>query len=418
MSYCVRWRRSSRVVYREFNVRVLHFDCFSGVSGDMILGALIDAGVPLKDLTRQLKQMRAGGYSLQAKKVTRGGLHATKVDVVVRNGFRSPLSLSAIQRAIRASRLPGPVKERSLEVFDRLARAEGIAHRVSAAKVQFHEVGVVDSLVDVVGGVLGCHLLGVDRITASSVNLGSGMIESAHGRLPAPGPAVAALARGLPIYSAGPVRELTTPTGLALLSVLADDYGPLPLMRPSAVGYGAGTADPDGWPNVLRVFLGESRSGSRGDEDTVVQVETNLDDLNPQAYDTVMARLFEAGALDVTLTPVIMKQGRPGIVLTALAPREKAEAMAGVMLRETTTLGVRMQEMRRRVLPRRLQTVRTSGGLIRMKVAETGRVDRKAAPEYRDCRRIAELTGRPVREIMEEAVLSFNRRARGRKRPR
>ncbi|HEV8539876.1 MAG TPA: nickel pincer cofactor biosynthesis protein LarC [Nitrospiraceae bacterium] len=392
-------------------MRLLHFDCFSGISGDMILGALVDAGLPLKELAHQLKPLRAGGYALRARKVTRGGLHATKVDVVVRNGFRSPLSLASIQRAIRTSRLPGPVKERSREVFDRLAGAEGIAHRVSAAKVQFHEVGVVDSLVDVVGGVLGCHLLGVDRITASPVNLGAGFIESAHGRLPAPGPAVAALARGLPIYSAGPVRELTTPTGLALLSVLAEDFGPLPLMRPTAVGYGAGTADPEGWPNVLRVFLGESVAGTREDTDTVVQVETNLDDLNPQAYDTVMARLFQAGALDVTLTPVIMKQGRPGIVLTALAPPDKAEALAGVMLRETTTLGVRMQEVRRLVLPRHVQTVRTSGGTVRMKVAETGRGGRKAAPEYRDCRHIAELTGRPVREIMEEAILSFNRRA-------
>jgi uncharacterized protein (TIGR00299 family) protein len=393
-------------------MRLLHFDCFSGISGDMVLGALVDAGLPLKDLARQLKSLPAGGYVLRAGTVTRQGLRATKVDVLVKNGFHRPLSLEAIHRIIRTSRLPAAVKERSRDVFARLARAEGIAHRVRAARVQFHEVGVVDSLVDVVGGILGCHLLGVERITASPVNLGSGFIDSAHGRLPAPGPAVTALARGLPIYSAGPERELTTPTGLALLAALADEFGGLPLMRPEAIGYGAGTADTSGWPNVLRVFLGEPVSRSQGETDSVVQVETNLDDLNPQAYDTVMARLFEAGAVDVTLTPVIMKQGRPGIVLTALAPPGSAESVAGVMLRETTTLGVRMQEIGRRMLPRRVERVRIRDGTVRMKVAGTARGTRKAAPEYRDCRAIAERTGRPVREIMEEAMLAFRQPGR------
>lgn len=396
----------------------LHFDCFSGISGDMILGALVDAGLPFKDLCRGLTALRAGDYVLRSKKVVRGGIHATKVDVVVRNNFRSPLSLSRIHRIIASSRLPAPVKERSREVFERLARAEGIVHRAGPSDLQFHEVGVVDSLVDVVGGVLGCHLLGVDRVTASSVNLGSGMMSCAHGRLPVPGPAVAALARGMPVYSAGPARELATPTGIALLGLLVEDYGPLPLMRPTAVGYGAGEADPDGWPNVLRVFLGESRPKPLGDAETVVQIETNLDDLNPQAYETVMDRLFAAGALDVTLTPVIMKRGRPGIVLTTLASREQAEAVAGVVLRETTTLGVRMQEMQRRILPRRVRTVRTRGGLVRVKLAEAERGLMKAAPEYQDCKRIAERTGRPVRDVMDEAMQVFNRQQRMTRRPK
>jgi len=391
----------------------LYFDCFSGVSGDMILGALVDAGLPFKDLVRGLRALPADGYVLKSKKVMRGGLHATKVDVVVRDGFRSPVPLSRIQRIIASSRLPEAVKDLSREVFERLARAEGVAHRVSPSEVQFHEVGVVDSLVDVTGSVLGCHLLGVDRASASSVNLGSGVMDSAHGRLPVPGPAVALLARGVPVYSAGPVRELTTPTGLALLSTLVQEYGPLPLMRPTAIGYGAGAADPDGWPNVLRIFLGESTSASLGDTETVVQIETNLDDLHPQAYETVMDRVFAAGALDVTLTPVIMKHGRPGIVLAALASREKAEAVAGVMFRETTTLGVRLQEMGRRVLRRRIESVRTRGGMVRVKVAEIGEGGTKAAPEYQDCKRIAEQTGRPVREVMEEAVLAYRKQAQG-----
>ncbi|MEW6542937.1 MAG: nickel pincer cofactor biosynthesis protein LarC [Nitrospirota bacterium] len=398
----------------------LHFDCFSGVSGDMILGALVDAGLPLKDLVRGLRGLRAGDYALRAKKVTRGALHATKVDVLVRDGFRAPLSLKRIRGTISASRLPAPVKDLSLEVFDRLARAEGAAHRVNPSDVQFHEIGVVDSLVDVVGALLGCHLLGVDRVTASPVNLGAGLIESRHGRLPAPGPAVAALARGIPVYSAGPARELTTPTGLALLGVLARDFGPLPLMRPGTVGYGAGTADPPGWPNVLRVFLGQPVPTTFQDgAETVVQIETNVDDLNPQTYEVVMERLFSAGALDVTLTPVIMKQGRPGIVLSALVPQSKSHAVAVVMLRETTTLGVRLQDVQRLVLPRRVETVQTTAGPVRVKVAETGSGNAKAAPEYQDCRRLAARTGRPVREIMEEALVAYfgrKRKANGKRR--
>jgi pyridinium-3,5-bisthiocarboxylic acid mononucleotide nickel chelatase len=380
----------------------------------MILGSLVDAGLPIKDLVRGLKAMPVDGYALGSRKVTRAGLHATKVDVVIRDGFRSPLSLGRIQRIIASSRVPTVVKDQSLAAFDRLAQAEGIAHRLSPSKVQFHEIGVIDSLVDVMGTVLGCHLLGVNRVTASSVNLGAGVMNSAHGQLPVPGPAVTVLARGIPVYSAGPARELTTPTGLALLCTLAEDYGPLPAMRPSAIGYGAGSADLDGWPNVLRVFLGESLAASFGDTETVVQMETNLDDLNPQAYETVMDRLFAAGALDVTLTPVIMKRGRPGIVLAALVSREKAEAVAGVVLRETTALGVRMQELSRRVLPRRIQPVHTRHGVVRVKVAETEGGQTKATPEYRDCKRIAEQTGRPVREIMDEAAHAY-RRAQGKR---
>lgn len=384
----------------------LHFDCFSGISGDMVLGALVDAGLPLKDLRQGLTSLRAGEYTLKARKVRRGGLHATKVDVLIRDGFTQPLPLSRIRRMIAGSALPGPVKERSLEVFERLARAEGLAHRVNSSEVTFHEVGVVDSIVDVVGGVLGCHLLGAETITASPINLGRGMVSTAHGLLPVPGPAVAALVRAVPVYAAGPACELTTPTGAALLRTLADDFGPLPPMRPTAVGHGAGSADPEGWPNVLRLFLAETAAPAAAGTDQVVAIETNLDDLNPQAYETVVERLFDTGALDVTLTPVIMKRGRPGITLAALATPETAQAVAGVILRETTTLGVRLQTVDRLVLARRVERVQTSGGTVRVKIARTGGSE-KAAPEYQDCRRIAERTGRPVREVMDEALRAF-----------
>ena len=387
-------------------MRHLHFDCFSGISGDMTLGALVDAGLPLRQLSRALKDFPAGGYRLRAKAVMRGGLAATKVDVVIQNGFRSPLSLRRIQRLITRSGLPRGVQEQSLAVFDCLAHAEGMAHRVTPTDVTFHEVGVVDSLVDVVGSILGCHLLGIQRITSSSVNLGSGWIDSAHGRLPAPGPAVAALARQIPVYSTGPSRELTTPTGLALLKTLAEEFGPLPIMRPTAIGYGAGSADAEGWPNALRIFVGDSVSPTFG-TDTIVQVETNVDDLHPQAYETIMERLFSAGAVDVTLTPAIMKHERPGIIVMALAPPAQAQAVADILLRETSTLGVRMQEMQRMVLPRRMDLVQTASGAIRMKVAELGDGQVKAAPEYQDCKRIADHTGRPIRDVMEDAVFAY-----------
>ncbi len=389
----------------------LHFDCFSGVSGDMVLGALLDAGLPADELIRALSALRVEGYKIQVKRTTRGGVRTTKLDVVVRNGFRAALSLARIRRIIDSSDVPKPVREVSHAVFDRLAQAEAVAHGVPPEQVHFHEVGVIDSIVDVVGSLLGCHLLGVTRYSSSPVNLGSGFLTFSHGRLPVPGPAVAALARGVPVYSTGPERELTTPTGMALVATLAKEFGPLPLLQLKAVGYGAGSADPKGWANALRIFLGDYEPVAYGSQEMVVQLETNLDDLQPQAYEGVIDRLVAGGALDVTLTPVIMKRGRPGIVLGVLASREKADAVARIIFRETTALGVRMQEVGRRVLPRRIETVRISGGDVRVKIAEVEPGAVKAAPEFRDCLRVAEQSGRPVREVMEEAVQAF--RAQG-----
>src|SRR6185295_7821779 len=217
----------------------LHFDCFSGISGDMILGALVDTGVPLSALRRGLASVRCGRYRLQASRVRRAGLTATKVTVAITSGVQAPATMPRIRRLITLSKLPNWVKERGCEVFDRLAKAEGLAHGVSPRAVRFHEVGAVDSLVDILGGLLGCHLLGVDRVTASAVNLGSGMMETAHGTLPVPGPAVAALTRDVPVYSAGPARELTTPTGMALVRTLTQGFGVMPLMRVKQIGHGA-----------------------------------------------------------------------------------------------------------------------------------------------------------------------------------
>ena len=395
--------------------RHLHFDCFSGISGDMTLGALVDVGLPFKDLVRGLTSLRIDGFRLARKRVERGAISATKVDVLIDQGFRTPLTLSQIAKILRKSGLPPVVKERSQAVFDVLADAEGKAHGVEPSHVHFHEVGVIDSFVDVVGGVLGLHLLDIQRVTASAVNVGSGMLQSAHGALPVPGPAVAALAVGVPIYAKGPERELTTPTGMALLRTLATDFECLPPMQVRRVGYGAGTADPAQWANVLRVFIGDAPASGVAVE-TIVELHTNLDDLNPQVYETVFERLFAAGAVDATLAPVTMKKGRPGTVLSVLAPREQVEAVLAVLFSDTTALGVRTQDVQRRVLPRRFASVQVQGGDVRIKVADHQPGRSKAAPEYDDCKRIAEQSGRPVKDILEEAMLAFRPACAGTKR--
>jgi uncharacterized protein (TIGR00299 family) protein len=383
----------------------------------MVLGALVDAGLPFKELARALGALNVDGYKLTRKQVSRGALHATKVDVVILREVRVPLPSRQIDRLIARSGLPNPVKDRARAVFEELAHAEGAAHRVHPGRVHFHEVGLIDSIVDVVGGVWGLYALEVDRITASPVNVGAGTITTAHGLLPVPGPAVAALGRGIPIYSQGPSRELATPTGMALLRTLSESFGSMPSVRPQRVGYGAGTADFDDWPNVLRVFIGDRYPQDAGHTDKVVELATNLDDLSPQAYETVMDRLFAAGALDVTLTPMIMKRGRPGVALSVLVPPGQVDPASAVLFRDTTALGLRVQEIQRRTLPRRFVSVSVAGGTVRVKLADVGHNRTKAAPEYLDCKRLAERTGRPVKDIMEDALIAYRLQQRANRRP-
>jgi uncharacterized protein (TIGR00299 family) protein len=376
----------------------------------MILGALVNAGLSWTQLVSGLKRLRLKGYSLRKRDVHRGALHATKVDVVIQRGFDRPLTLSRIRRILSASTLPDPVKIQSRAVFDRLAEAEGLAHRVAAHDVHFHEVGVIDSFIDVVGSILGCHLLQVTRVTASAVNVGAGTIQTSHGLLPVPGPAVAALVKGMPIYSDGPRCELATPTGLALLRTLTSEFASASVLTPAAVGYGAGDQNPEGWPNVLRVFLSNEPEPTERPTDHVMQIETNLDDLNPQAYEHVMERLFAVGAVDVVLIPAIMKRSRPGVVLSCLVARDRADAVLEILFQETPALGARIQELGRYILPRRFVSVKVPGGVVRMKVAAIGAGWEKAAPEYIDCKNIADRTGRPLKNVMETASRAYDGR--------
>ncbi len=381
----------------------------------MVLGALVSAGLPWTALVKGLKGLKLTGYTLRKREVHRGVLPAIKVDVIVQQGFQRPLTLSRIRKILVDSTLPGPVKERSQSVFDRLTEAEGVAHGVDPKDVHFHEVGVMDSFIDVVGGVLGCYLLNATQITASPINVGAGSIQTSHGLLPVPGPAVAALAKGIPIYADGPRCELATPTGVALLRTLASEFGPMPTMKSTAVGYGAGDQDPDGWPNALRLFVGEESTSAVNPTEPMIQIETNLDDLSPQTYEYIMEQLFQVGAVDVVLVPVVMKKSRPGILLSCLATEDRKDAVIEVLFQETTTLGVRLHEVRRQVLTRRFVPVTTPGGVIRMKVAEVGAGWEKAAPEYEDCKAIAQRTGQPLKTVMEDALMAYRQ---GRKKTR
>ena len=381
----------------------LHFDCFSGISGDMILGALVDAGLSPYKLRKGLKALPVSGYRLTVSTVHRGALHATKVEVVMTKGRTPSRNWPQIRRLLAASRLPPWVKTQSLATFSRIARAEGTVHGQDPAKVHFHQLGMVDSLVDIVGGLLGCHELGARTFSTTPVNVGSGTIESAHGTLPIPGPAVAELAKGCPIYSHGPALELTTPTGMALLTTLTHTFGQLPPIVPGAIGYGAGTANPQDWSNVLRVFLSASDAGASPEADLVVQLETGIDDMNPQMYEAVMERLFANGALDVSLTPTMMKHQRPGIILTVLARPEHAGTLTQTLFRETTTLGVRSQLVSRMTLARSMHTIRLPQGRVRVKAVRTGNA-LQYRPEFQDCRAIADKTGLPVQEIINRVM--------------
>ncbi len=375
----------------------------------MCLGALVDLGLVLPDLSTALEDLKVKGFSLRRRRVMRGALSATKVDVLVQEGRDRAMGFQEIRRLIGASRLGQDVRTRSIRVFENLARAEADVHGTVLSKVQFHELGIIDSLVDVVGTVLGCHMLGIEEIYCSAINVGSGMIRSHHGVLPVPAPATAHLLKGFPIYAAGPERELTTPTGAALVATLGSGAGALPAMTMQAVGNGAGSFNPPHWPNALRVFLGEKPAAAGCDR--ILVLETNLDDMNPQGYELLMERLQAQGALDVTLTPVIMKRSRPGIVLTVLADHAKLESVLRVVFAETTTLGVRIQEISRRLLSRESVEISTKFGPVRIKVAKaTGRRGpTKARPEYRDCKRLAEETGLPLPTIMREVEQRMRR---------
>ncbi|PYM25547.1 MAG: nickel pincer cofactor biosynthesis protein LarC [Candidatus Rokuibacteriota bacterium] len=383
-------------------MKTVYFDCPSGASGDMILGALVDVGVPLEALRAELAKLGLTGWSLSAREVRRGAFRATKVDVQVEAGAHHVhRHLGDIVRVLEASGLAPAIVAAAVKIFRRLAEAEARVHGGSVDEVHFHEVGAVDAIVDVTGAVLGLHLLGAEAVHVSALPIGGGFVEGPHGRMPIPGPGTAELLRNFPVVDTGVQAELVTPTGAAILTTLAAGAGRMPAMTVERVGYGAGTRDLPGTPNVLRVFAGST--AGEGASETVAQVETTIDDMSPQLYEPLMERLFEAGALDVFLTPVIMKRSRPGTVLTALCPPERVSDLSRVLFEESSTIGVRWTEVARARLEREMVTIPTAYGALPFKVSRLGGRVVTVTPEFAEVVRLAREKSLAVREVLDQA---------------
>lgn len=368
----------------------------------MCLGALVDAGVPLREIEKGLKKLNLKGYRLTEQKVLRAGIAATKVDVILKAGSRGQRAESKkwkdIQKIVKDSTLPERIKKQGLAVFKNLFEAEAKVHGSTIGKTHLHELGCVDCLADIFGTLIGLSYLGVEKVYASSLNLGSGSTKTSHGIMPVPAPATAELLKGMPCYSSGPAFEMTTPTGAVLLKSLSSGSGSMPLFSPEMIGTGAGNKDPEEHPNILRIMVGDADEAAR--HETITVVETNIDDMNPQVYEYVMERLFDAGALDVFLTQVIMKKSRPGVLLTVLCSAEKKNEIIDILLKETTTIGVRTYEAGRVTMNREIESIATSLGKVSVKRSSHGKLQ-KMMPEYDDCRRIARNTGSSLLEVIE-----------------
>ena len=386
-------------------MRIAYFDCSAGISGDMCLGALVDAGVPLKELEKRLRGLPIKGYSLGAKRVKRSGFAATKVDVILgsRGGGQGAAGKKwrDIQSAVLKSKFPDHIRNKGLRIFRRLFEAEGKVHGMPFNRTHLHELGAVDCMVDIFGTLLGLDFLDVDKVYASAVNLGSGSVVTEHGRLPVPAPATAEILKGIPVYSSNVPYELTTPTGAAILRELAVEVGVMPPSVIQEIGYGAGQRDIKGFSNTLRIFLGNDQSSlkSNGYPQTMI-IETNIDDMNPQIYEHVMERLFDAGALDVFLAHVIMKKSRPGAMLTVLCQEDKLPDIVDILFKETTTIGIRFYEASRIVLDRRITAFKTKFGRVKAKVSCMRDGTLKFTPEYEDCKRIAKKHKVPLIQVM------------------
>jgi pyridinium-3,5-bisthiocarboxylic acid mononucleotide nickel chelatase len=378
---------------------ICYFDAFSGLSGDMLVGSLADAGASTEGIVAALTSLDIGA-EFSFDKVKRRDVGAMKFRVTITENIQHR-HLQSILKMIERAEMPDRAKRNAAAVFERLGTAEAGVHQVPIERVHFHEVGAADSIADIVGACLGLELLGVEKIYCSPVNVGSGTVNTEHGVLPVPAPATAALLRDVPIYSRGPALELTTPTGAAVLTTLAESFGAMPAMRVSSIGYGAGDKDFREHANVLRAMVGWM---SKATESTTVSViEANLDDSSPQVVGYAVERLLEAGALDATLTAIQMKKGRPGVLLRVIAAPAQQEQLAAMIFAETSTLGLRIHTAERRVQERRWVEVATGHGKIRMKVSGDG----SYAPEYEDCRAIAQATGVPLRQIIAAANHSY-----------
>lgn len=395
-------------------VRLAYLDCSSGASGDMFLGACLDAGLEAGGLLAELKKLPLGSYTFKPERVRRGGLAGTHVEISAPES-QPHRHLAPIEHMIESSALAPLVKERARRIFRRLGEAEARLHAQSIEEVHFHEVGAVDAILDIVGACVALELLGIEEMVASPLNVGSGRVAAAHGSLPVPAPATAELLRGVPVYSSGIEAELVTPTGAAIVSTLVSGFGPLPAMKIERIGYGAGSREIPGHPNLLRLLLGERVPSPEfrvpAEGDVVAVIETSVDDMSPEVYGYLAERALAAGALDISCAPIEMKKNRPGLEIRLLARPEQAEALADLIFAETTTLGLRISTAERRVLEREFVSVETAYGPVRMKVGRRRGQVVNAAPEFEDCRRVALERGVPLKEVMQAAQAAFRSRS-------
>jgi len=432
-------------------MRIAYLDCFSGISGDMFLGALVSAGVPAELLLETVRGLDIGA-SLDIRVVDRNGISATKVDVLVDGRKELPLEdalkqedqhghehehahppehlhehehqhehahehahshhphrgLKQIREIIRQAAIPDPAKQTATAIFQALGEVEAKIHHHDVETIEFHEVGSVDAIVDIVCAAVGADALRVERWVCSPLNVGGGVVKCAHGTLPVPAPATLELLKNAPIYSSGVQKELVTPTGAAIVRTLSAAYGNFPSMKVGAVGYGAGGRNLPGMPNVARLTVGENLEERRAAQrERVTVLEANLDDMSPQVFGYVIDRLLEAGALDVFATPVQMKKSRPGLVLTVLARNQDVERLSKLIFAETTTLGMRLRQEQRLTLARQHVTVTTPWGEVRVKIGSLEGEVCNAAPEYEDCRRLAAEHDVPLKRVMQEALRSY-----------
>lgn len=381
-------------------MKIAYFDCFSGISGDMVLGALLDLGAPLERLREELSRLPLKGYTLEVTRERRGSLCGTRVRITCEP--QPPRDYASIRELIGGSALDPWVKETSLAIFQRLAEAEARVHGVPLSHVHFHEVGALDSILDVVGAAAALRLLDVETVAASALPMGRGFVETDHGRLPVPAPATVILLSGVPVYDNGVQRELVTPTGAAILATLARSYGRLPEMTLEAAGYGVGTHAQANPPNVLRVLLGRDTANLR--HRSLLLMETNIDDMNPEIYNYLLEKLLAVGALDVNLIPMQMKKGRPAVLLRVLAERALREGLLDVLFSETTTLGVRTLDVERIELPREERQIETPLGFCRVKAVRLPSGRERLIPEYEECRQLALARGLPLLRVYEEVA--------------
>jgi len=391
-------------------MKVAYFNCFAGAAGDMILGALLDAGLPLDELKADLAKLPLGGFRLDVTKVVKHGILGTKVDVCV-DDTKTHRRLKDIRSLIGQSGLPAVVQEQSSKIFTRLAEAEAKIHGVKIAAVVFHEVGALDAIVDVLGAVSGLWRLGIEAVYASPINVGGGFARSAHGVIPVPAPATLELLKGVPIYSRGAEKELLTPTGAAILTTCCRAFGDMPLLRVEKSGYGAGHHDLD-IPNLLGITIGESvatmdECRSAADvarsyqQAPALMMEANIDDMNPEFYDYLMTGLLEAGAMDVFLQTIQMKKGRPAVTFCVLMRPEDEDKFRRQIFAETTTLGLRVYPVTKHMLPHEVITIATRLGNARVKIArQEGKIS-NVAPEYEDCRRLAQENKLPLKAVYD-----------------